>query len=272
MRRSGSREAVDLWVRDEGEGLPVVLLHGFTGSGDSMSDLVSPYTNRVIAPDLIGHGLSPAPDQLGVYKMEAMVGQLHHLIQERFEVPGVLCGYSMGARLALSYSFEHSQDISGLVLIGGTPGIEDQEEAAERAANDARLASRIESEGVSEFVDYWERLPLFASQIHLPDEVKRSIRRIRLAQRSHGIANSLRMASTGLMRSMWKELENLQIPTLLITGVYDQKFTELAEQVERAVPSARHVIIPNAGHAAHTENPAVVRRCIEEFLRKLCVE
>ena len=76
MRRSGSREAVDLWVRDEGEGLPVVLLHGFTGSGDSMSDLVSPTTNRVIAPDLIGHGLSPAPDQLGVYKMEAMVGQL----------------------------------------------------------------------------------------------------------------------------------------------------------------------------------------------------
>ena len=44
MRRSGSREAVDLWVRDEGEGLPVVLLHGFTGSGDSMSDLVSPTT------------------------------------------------------------------------------------------------------------------------------------------------------------------------------------------------------------------------------------
>ena len=71
------------------------------------------------------------------------------------------------------------------------------------------------------------------------------------------------------MRSMWKELENLQIPTLLITGVYDQKFTELAEQMERAVPSARHVIIPNAGHAAHTENPTVVKRCIEEFLRKL---
>ena len=167
------------------------------------------------------------------------------------------------------FSETYTRDV-GISSDGGTPGIEDQEEAAERAANDARLASRIESEGVSEFVDYWERLPLFASQIHLPDEVKRSIRRIRLAQRPHGIANSLRMASSGLMRSMWKELENLQIPTLLITGVYDKKFTVLAERME-TIPSARHVIIPNAGHAAHTENPAVVTRCIEEFLRKLCV-
>ena len=85
MLRKRSGEAVDLWVRDEGEGLPVVLLHGFTGSGDSMSELVSPTTNRVIIPDLIGHGLSPAPDQLSVYRMEAMVGQLHHLIQEKLE-------------------------------------------------------------------------------------------------------------------------------------------------------------------------------------------
>jgi len=269
MLRTGSGEAVDLWVRDEGEGLPVVLLHGFTGSGDSMSELISPTTNRVIIPDLIGHGLSPAPDQLDVYRMEAMVGQLHHLIQEKLNVPGVLCGYSMGARLALSYSLKHAREISGLVLIGGTPGIEDQEEAAARATNDARLASRIENEGMSEFVQYWERLPLFASQVHLSDGVKRSIRRMRLAQRSHGIANSLRMASTGIMTSMWKELEKLEIPTLLITGAYDEKFTELAEQMERAIPSACHVTIPNAGHAAHTENPIVVKRRIEEFLRKL---
>ena len=48
-----------------------------------MSGLVSPTTNRVIIPDLIGHGLSPAPDELCVYRMEAMVEQLHQLIQEK---------------------------------------------------------------------------------------------------------------------------------------------------------------------------------------------
>ncbi len=269
MRRSGSGEVVDLRVRDEGDGLPVILLHGFTGNGDSMSGLVSPTTNRVIIPDLIGHGLSPAPDELCVYRMEAMVEQLHQLIQEKLDEPRVLCGYSMGARLALSYSLKHTREMSGLILIGGTPGIEDQEEAADRAANDARLAHWIEGKGLAEFVHYWERLPLFATQSHLPDGVKRSIRRIRLAQRSHGIANSLRMASTGIMTSMWKDLENLETPTLLITGAYDKKFTVLAERMERAIPSAHHVPIPNAGHAAHIENPVVVRRCIEEFLRKL---
>ena len=85
MRRSGSGEAVDLRVRDEGDGLPAILLHGFTGNGDSMSGLVSPTTNRVIIPDLIGHGLSPAPDELCVYRMEAMVEQLHQLIQEKLD-------------------------------------------------------------------------------------------------------------------------------------------------------------------------------------------
>tara|TARA_Y100000590_G_scaffold45558_1_gene48446 strand:+ start:53 stop:286 length:234 start_codon:yes stop_codon:yes gene_type:complete len=77
------------------------------------------------------------------------------------------------------------------------------------------------------------------------------------------------MASTGIMTSMWKDLESLETPTLLITGAYDKKFTVLAERMERAIPSAHHVPIPNAGHAAHTENPVVVKRCIEEFLRKL---
>ncbi len=268
MLQTDSGEAVDLWVRDEGEGLPVVLLHGFTGSGESMSGLVSSSTNRIIIPDLIGHGLSPAPDELSVYRMNEMVEQLHQLIQEKLNEPAVLCGYSMGARLALSYAFKHAEEISGLVLIGGTPGIEDQEEAIERAGKDAQLASWIENAGISAFVDYWERIPLFASQFHLPDVAKRSVRRIRLAQRSHGIANSLRMASTGLMRSMWRDLEELQISTLLITGAYDEKFTGIAQQMERALPSGRHVTIPNAGHAAHIENPEVVKSYIEEFLRR----
>tara|TARA_Y100001936_G_C15856349_1_gene550024 strand:- start:501 stop:707 length:207 start_codon:yes stop_codon:yes gene_type:complete len=68
---------------------------------------------------------------------------------------------------------------------------------------------------------------------------------------------------------MWKDLENLEVSTLLITGAYDQKFTELAQQMGRAIPSARHAIIQNAGHAAHTENPAAVKSCIDEYLRKL---
>jgi len=74
------------------------------------------------------------------------------------------------------------------------------------------------------------------------------------------------MASTGLMHPMWESLPKLLTPALLISGDLDVKFTDIARRMEHALPCGRHVIIPNAGHAAHIENPNKVIEHIKDFL------
>jgi len=269
MLRTGTGRMIDLYTRDEGEGPPMMLLHGFTGSGESMSQISESLSNRVIRPDLLGHGLSPAPEELDHYRIESMVDQLHRIVKSRVGGPTAICGYSMGARLALSYTVRYSRYVSALILIGGTAGIEDRKEAERRAGADAQLAARVEREGIAEFTHYWEHLPMFSSQFQLPFELRLTIRRIRLSQRPLGIANTLRMAGTGLMAPLWEFLPELHTPTLLITGSNDVKFTEIAQRMMHVLPHGNHVTIPNAGHAAHIENSHKVAGHIKAFLGKI---
>jgi len=265
----GKGQIVDLFARSEGDGPPVLLLHGFTGSGETMYELGQYLPNRTIRPDLIGHGRSPAPRELRPYRIEAMVEQLHKLVKSETADMPIVCGYSMGARLALSYVVRYPKKVSSLILIGGTPGIEDRCEAHERARHDAKLATRIEIEGIDAFIHYWENLPIFASQFRLSSETRRAIRRVRLSQRSQGLANHLRMAGTGSMPSLWEHIPRLLIPTLLITGSYDAKFRDIAKEMEGAFPSARHENVPDTGHAPHMENPKLVAQYINGFLGEL---
>src|SRR3546814_18947307 len=68
----------------------------------------------------------------------------------------------MGARFCLHVALTNPELVAGLVLIGGTAGIEDPDERAARRAQDLRTAERIAEEGLAPFLDAWLSQPLFA--------------------------------------------------------------------------------------------------------------
>src|SRR5690606_13664825 len=142
-----------LYVRVDGEGSALLLLHGFTGSADSWDEVCPAWTSthRVIRPDLIGHGRSPAPQGLGRYRMEAAVHELLELLDglgvHRFR----LLGYSMGGRLALHLALAAPTRVERLILESATYGIVDPAERAARRASDNELAEWIEAHGVDAF-------------------------------------------------------------------------------------------------------------------------
>ncbi len=57
---------------------------------------------------------------------------------------------------------------------------------------------------------------------------------------------------------MWERLPNLQMPTTLLAGERDTKFTALAYEMARCIPRATVTIVPGAGHAVHLERPDAV--------------
>ncbi len=246
----------------------LVLLHGFTGSAAGWGRHMTKFAEaglRVIALDMLGHGRSDAPSDPERYSIEHcrrdILAALGILGVERSE--SILLGYSMGGRIALYTAF--SDFFSGLILESASPGLATDYERAERRAGDELLARRIENDGVPAFVDYWESLPLFASQRALPGESRAGLRKQRLQNRATGLANSLRGVGTGAQPSLFERLPALRVRVLLIAGALDGKYSAIASQMARSLPEAQVQIVAGAGHTTHFERPEQFDRLVVRF-------
>ena len=261
-------DGVRLHATREGQGPPLVLLHGFTGSTESWGRVREALADRytTVAVDLPGHGRSTSPADPGRYALSRFVEDLGRVLDALGLERSSLLGYSLGGRAALRYALDLPDRVDALVLESASPGIVDAAERAARVAADATLADRIEQDGVTAFVDDWERLPLWASQGALPPDVRSGLRAQRLGNDRRGLANSLRGAGAGLDLPVLGRLGALQVPTLLVAGALDAKYTELAREMEAMIPGAQLAIVPDAGHAVHLERPQQLAGLVLRFL------
>jgi pimeloyl-ACP methyl ester carboxylesterase len=105
-------------VLEGGEGPSVIFLHGPGEFGAKwmrvIPDLVG--TNRVIAPDLPGHGGSGVPD--GALDAGRVLAWLDELIERTCDSAPVLVGHLLGGAIAARFASEYTDRISGLVLVG----------------------------------------------------------------------------------------------------------------------------------------------------------
>ncbi|MDZ4764883.1 MAG: 2-succinyl-6-hydroxy-2,4-cyclohexadiene-1-carboxylate synthase [Chloroflexota bacterium] len=253
-------------VHTAGEGRPLVGLHGFTGTGRGLLQYFPLLTTarRMIAPDLLGHGDTDAPDAPARYQIERAAADIAALIDTHADGRADVFGYSMGGRLALYLALTYPSRVRSLILESASPGLEMDDERTARIYSDDGLAARIERDGVAAFVEDWERLSLFASQ---SDARRAALRPERLAQRPNGLANSLRGMGTGMQPSLWDQLQQLSMPVLLITGALDTKFRAIAAQMVAQMPHAQHIVIPDAGHAPHLEQNSVFQSALAAFLQ-----
>jgi 2-succinyl-6-hydroxy-2,4-cyclohexadiene-1-carboxylate synthase len=245
-----------LHVERDGTGPALVLVHGFTQTGRSWHRLAADLAqdHEVLRPDAPGHGGSGAIDA------DLITGG--DLLVEAAGAPATFVGYSMGARLCLHAALQHPAAVRGLVLLGGTAGIDDPGERAARRASDAALAARLQAEGLEAFLDRWLAQPLFA---RLPSDA--ADRADRLRNTTAGLRSSLLRAGTGTQEPAWDRLATLTMPVLALAGAEDTKFASLAERLAGAIgPSASWALVPGAGHAAHLEQPEAFLAVLRPWL------
>jgi 2-succinyl-6-hydroxy-2,4-cyclohexadiene-1-carboxylate synthase len=254
-----------------GNGEPLILLHGFTGSSEIWARHVAILAERyqTMTIDLLGHGQTDSPATADRYSLDSCARDVIDLVEDHFTGPVNLLGYSMGGRLALNMAITRSSLVNALILESASPGLNSSAERQERIRADERLAWSIEQDGVAVFIDKWEQIPLFASQDELTEPVRARLRRQRLKNNPHGLANSLRGMGTGAQRSLWSYLPGLVPPLLLIVGELDRKYVELGRQMAELAPNAQVEVVPAVGHAVHLERPQQFNRTVMRFLEKM---
>lgn len=212
----------------EGPGTPLVFLHGFLGTAADWELLCSYLPPcRCIGYDLPGHGDSPFVKTFELSESEPV-----HLI-----------GYSMGGRLALSYASAHPEKIASLTLLSAHPGLQTEAEKQQKLANDTMWAGLLLELPIDEFLTRWYDQSIFKP--YVPDLTMRK------KQNVQALSASLLHYSLGLQRRF--DYNN----ALILVGERDAKFRALYNNP---------IVIPNAGHMLHLENPKAVAQEMQKRL------
>jgi 2-succinyl-6-hydroxy-2,4-cyclohexadiene-1-carboxylate synthase len=246
---------MSLHLATSGEGSrELCFVHGFTQTGKSWvtaAQALGDSTNTFVdAPDHgESQGISLTLQETGDELADIAFGK-------------VLVGYSMGARMSLHAVLQHPFAMTGLVLVSGTPGIEDDSERAARVQADEELASHIESIGTPAFIQEWIRQPLFAKSKFSDDEIQD-----RSKNMPASLATSLRRCGTGQQESLWSQLQEINIPVLLICGARDEKFSEIAQRMNQVIPRSTLRVLDKAGHNAHLDQPEAFAQAVNRWLQ-----
>jgi len=247
----------------------IIFLHGFTGSVNDWRDVstnLDKHFNKV-AIDLIGHGKTSSPSNIEFYNIESILDQVEAVILNLRVKEAILCGYSMGGRVALSYAVMKPNFVKGLILESSSSGIKKNKEREERKRNDEELADYILNNSIEDFINKWLDQEIFGTIRRFSNEKIKRIKEEKTKNSRIGLANSLKGFGTGIMPYLDKELKRLNIPVLLLSGQLDSKFTKLNVELNKLIPKSKHVSIQSAGHNIHLEESSKFIKAVNKYLK-----
>ena len=251
-RRFTTSDGTDIRFADHGSGPPLLLLHGFGGTGDDFVHVfdVEALTRsfRLIVPDARGHGGSTNPTGTFTFRRcaEDVAELLGHLRVEPLRAVGV----SLGAKTLLHVATRYPALVERMVLVSAAPRFPEPTRALMRAA--AAAAHSAE-----------EWATMRAKHLHGDAQIEA------LFRLPSGFADD-----TTDMCFTAEQLARIQTPTFIVAGESDPLYPlELSEEL-RAIPRCAFWVVPGGGHSPifETARDEFRRRALEFLSAPIRVE
>lgn len=254
---------------DEGQGTPILLVHGFpldhTMWEPQIAALAERY--RVIAPDLRGFGqssLGQIDPSRGV-SMEQYADDLADLLDALgITAPIVLVGLSMGGYIAWQFARNYPERLRALVQLD-TRAIADNDEAR---AGRLKMADSVAEWGSGRVAEMMGPKLFSQRAFEKQPEIVSAVRRVVEGTSPAAIAAAQR--GMAARPDVTASLPSIRVPTLVIVGSDDVISPPPEMQsIANAIPGAEFVVIPNSGHMTTLENPAAVNEAMLRFVERL---
>jgi pimeloyl-ACP methyl ester carboxylesterase len=263
-----------------GEGVPLLLLHGFGNEAhiwDDFAPAVAPHY-RTAALDHRGHGDS-AWDPEQRYDLDVLVDDVECVTAALGMERLVMIAHSLGGRVATLFAGRHPQRLAGLVLVDIGPEV------------DMRGALRIRQDIEANVDPTFASVEEYARVLSLAYPAAQPAALLRMAR--HGLRRredgrlelkmdpALRGATAGrgagpeaaqreeaLVRRQWEALAKLPCPTLVVRGAASDILSpEVADRmVDEVLPAGRLAVVARAGHSVMTDNPDGFREAVCSFV------
>jgi pimeloyl-ACP methyl ester carboxylesterase len=249
----------DIFVKDTGNGIPLVLVHGFLGSTDMWIPQIKFFKNnfRVIVPALPGFGASNtinSCDSIGCMA-KVILSFLEKNDIKKFN----LLGHSMGGMIVQEMAKIAGEKILKLICYGTGPrgNIPGRFETIDQSRKELRINGLKNT--ALRIAKTWFIKGEKAKHFYLCEEA--------------GKQSSIEAADNGLVAMKnWdgvNNLQNIKNQTLIIWGDQDKAYNfNQVKTLNNYIPNSELKIIKGCSHNVHLEKPDEFNTIVSEFLKK----
>jgi len=260
--------SINLYYELQGQGKPLVFLHGYTGSHEDWKNQVDilPPGNMSLAVDHRGHGRTEAPKNEGEYSIKIFSEDIHALLRTLNIDQCCLVGHSMGGFMSLQFVLDHPEMVRALILVDTSSG--DFERAPGFEELRAKLDELARNEGMEAAFEYdAANNPVRIERFKKHPELKEITRRKVLNTSVDGYIYVAR--TFGKWPSVTSRLSEIKAPTIIFLGEEDAGFVKASQTLKDNIPSSELITIPGAGHSPHEEAPDLFNKALLDFLQKI---
>lgn len=236
----------------EGNGTPIVFVHGFTLDHNMWRPQVDFFsqTHTVITYDARGFGESSTPN--GPYNhTDDLAVLLDHLSIEQAHVVGL----SMGGRAAANLALEHPESVLSLTLMDA---------ALDGYQNTVDWDVHAKEQGLENAKINWLNHPIFSSAKANSSVLEELTNIVSDYSGWHWLNDD---PQTKPQIPALQKLAELKTPTLVVVGEKDlDYFHDIADVLASEIPDAQKVTIDGAGHMVNMEAPKKINKLVAEFI------
>jgi len=258
----GARIAYEI----QGEGHPLVLIHGWSLNLRMWDDQVPTFSNshQVVRYDRRGFGLSGGGEDT-TQDPDDLRALLSHLGIEKAHILGM----SQGAWIALSFVLSYAGMVSALILHGpqAPSGFGLPWDGADRFPLE-QYRELARGSGLRVFRKAWGEHPLMTIPPHRGD-VKARLERMIDAYSGSGLLDPVAPSKEAISPRM-ERLSEILVPTLVVIGSQEiPYFRIVADALVYTLPNAKKVVVEGGGHLINMIEPEKYNERVVEFLSEL---
>ncbi len=259
---------VELHYEVVGEGPPVVFCHEFAGDYRAWAPQVRAFARLYQCVTYSHRGFPPSsvPDDPGSYSQDLLIDDLRGLLDHLGIERAHLVGFSMGGNVVLNFALRDPQRCHGIVVAGTGSGTTNRE----RFLSDIeRTVQLLRTQGIAGFAETYSHGPTRVQFLRKDPDGWAVFRRHLEDHSAIGQALIMQgvMGPRPTIFALEEQLQQLTVPTLVMTGDEDEPCLEPALFMKRKIRSSGLVIVPQSGHTINLEEPALFNRAVLDFFR-----